>query len=230
MTAQVGKIMEKLQELSNPGYRERMEGFGITPGNAIGVPVPELRKLAKGIGKSVKTARELWITGKHEAMILSTMIFPPEKLTLEEAEKMVGDIKSWDTCDHFAGNLVAKANHELITKLIDRWAHSELEFIRRAAFSVIASIDRSEWYTENNVAHFLRLIISASDDNRNFVKKGVSWALREIGKSSVENRTHALKVADEIMESGTSSGRWIGKNAKTELNSTRVKGRLSIEN
>ena len=230
MSEPVEKIIGELQKFSNSGYRERMESFGIAPGKAIGVPVPDIRRLAKVIAKSAETARELWASGIHEAMILSTMIFPPEHLTQDEAEKMVRNIGSWDICDHFAGNLVARANPELILKVIDEWAHGEPEFVRRAAFSLIASLDQSVWYLESNVIHFLGLIIFVSGDDRNFVKKGINWALREIGKSSPGNRALALKAAEEIIETGTRSGRWIGKNAKAELNSFRVKEKLSTRN
>lgn len=225
----VDGIIEELRGLGNAAYRERMAKFGINPEDAIGVPVPDIRKEAKKIPSSADISRKLWSTGIHEAMILATMTFPPEEMTEEIAAEMIRDVPSWDICDHFTGNLVANSEHSLILKLIDEWANDPEEYVRRAAFSLIASVDHSSMYNHGNVMHFLTLIVKASDDNRNFVKKAVNWALREIGKSSEANRLLALEAADNIIMNGTTAGRWIGSNAKRELGSRKVIDRLSVK-
>ncbi len=229
MEIEITTIINELKKLGNPGYRDRMLKFGITPDNAIGVPVPEIRKVAKKIVHDADISRKLWKSGIHEAMILSTMLFPPDELTAEVANEMIRDVASWDICDHFTGNLVANSGPALILALIGAWAKDTREYVLRAAFSLIASVDHSSMYTNDNVIHFLEIILGASVDHRNFVKKAVNWALREIGKSSAENRLLALKTADAIISNGTPAGRWIGTNAKRELESRKIKDRLSVK-
>ncbi len=225
--AEAEEIIGELKKLARSDYRERMSRFGIDSQNALGVPVPEIRKLSKKFPHTVVVSRKLWATGIHEAMILSTMVFPPAELTAVIANEMVGDIKSWDVCDHFTGNLVANSSPALVIELADTWGSDRREYVRRAAFSLIASVDHSLMYGKENVQHFLCLIRDASDDGRNFVKKAVDWALREIGKSSNQNRLLALAAAEDILNNGSKAGRWIGDNARRELTSKKITDRLS---
>lgn len=229
MESRVKDAIKELRKLANSGYRERMAKFGIEAENAIGVPVPEIRRLAKRMPHNAEISLSLWSTGIHEARILATMLFPPGDLTVEVASEMIGGVASWDICDHLTGNLAANSEPALIMKLIDAWAKDEREYVRRGAFSLIASVGHASMYSNENVEHYLELIKEASDDNRNFVKKSVNWALREIGKSSAENRLLAMKTAEEIASNGTRAGRWIGSSAKRELSGRKLIEKLQAK-
>lgn len=219
-------LIEELEQKAVPKYRENMPKFGIEHVKSLGVPVPEIRKIAKSTAESRGVAMELWKSGLHEAMILSTMIFPPAEVSVEDAEKMVKDIVTWDLCDHFTGNLIAPSR--FVMEVMEFCHSSEEELVKRAAFSLIAQLDQKVWYTPRNVRHFISLIKEASSDGRNFVRKAVSWALREIGKSSPENWRLAVAAANEIIAAGTKASLWIGRDAKRELSSKAVRKRLEI--
>lgn len=222
-----GEIVNRIRILGRNDYRDRMPRFGINSAKAFGVPVPEIRKLAREIPKSAELAMELWATGIHEARIISTLIYPPSQLTWEHANAMIGGVTSWDICDHLTGNLIAGSQPELVLKLLQAWHSDEREFVKRGAYSLIASLDRSSWYQGTRVPYFLDMIKKGSNDSRNYVKKAVSWALREIGKSSAENRILALKTVGEIKELGTPTARWIASDSRRELESPRVLKRFS---
>lgn len=222
-------IVDELRKYEDRDYLKRMVRFGIHPENVLGVSVPNIRKVSKKVPHDVQTSKNLWSSGIHEARILATMIYPPKELNAEDAGTMANDLYSWDLCDHLVGNLIANSETPLILQLIDSWSMETAEYTRRAAFSLIASLDHKEIYTAENVNHFLELIEKASEDNRNFVKKAVNWALREIGKSNQQNWSLALKAAEKIRANKTPAGKWIGSNAVRELQSDDVKRRLSIE-
>ncbi len=228
MPIQLETIFDSLRRLSNKEYKARMGKFGINSENALGIPVPELRRLSKSMAKSREIAEGLWKSKIHEARILSTMVYPPEQLTRDAADEMAETLNSWDLCDHFTGNLVSNADPQLILILLATWASRKEEFAKRAAFSLIASLNHSVWYTKEFTPMFLALIKTASDDERNFVRKAIDWALREIGKSSPENNKMAIKTAHEIIEKGSKSSKWIGMHALKELNSQKVKDNLRV--
>lgn len=214
------ELIEELEKNANQDYGNRMSGFGINDRTALGVPAASVRRIAGSTQPSRQVALELWNSGIHEAMILSTIIFPSDEITLDIAEKMVRDVSTWDICDHLTGNLLSDT--EFIIDLTRRWYMDSGEFVSRAAFSLIAQLDTRIWYTRENVTFFLKMIRDASGDNRNYVRKAVSWALREIGKSSRENLTLALKTAEDIMSTETKSGKRTGREVMKELSSDPV--------
>lgn len=213
-------IIGALMKASSGKYRDNLQKFAINPGEALGVPVPEIRKIAKGVLPGRSIALELWSSGVHEAMILATMVFPPNELTLKEASNMLKEIRSWDLCDHFTGNLVA--NSTIAIRTIADWLQMESEFERRAAFSTIAQLDRRKFYTAENVKFFFNCIRKAATDDRNFVKKAVLWAILAIGKTCREYNSLTILVAKEISGMDSKPAKWIAGRALKELTSGKV--------
>lgn len=219
-----GELIEALRQNSSREYLERMGHFAIPDNGSLGVPVPAIRSIANNAIASVKVAMDLWDSGMHEARILSTLIYPVAELTRNDVYHMAAGLDSWDLCDHFTGNLLSGCDFPL--ELVSLWHMGSGEFIKRAAFSLIASLDSERWYTLENVKTFLAYIEEASVDGRNFVWKAVSWALRAIGKSSPENNSLAIAAAERIGKNGTTSGRRIMREAIRELNSNRIRKKL----
>lgn len=216
-------IVERLKKVSNIDYWNNLRRFSIPQKNSLGIPVPEIRRFARHIEQSRPIAMELWKTGIHEAMILATMVFPPEQLTMEEANVMVGNVDSWDLCDHFTGNLVC--NFRVAIEAAEEWYSRDEEFVKRSAFSIIAQLDRKN-FTEKDVKFFLECILASVEDERNFVAKAVSWALREIGKSCMEYNRLAMDTAIRISEMKSRSAARIGRTVIKELSSRKVRARL----
>lgn len=214
-------IVDRLKKVSNIDYWNNLRRFSIPQKNSLGVPVPEIRRFARYIAHNKSIAMELWKTGIHEAMILATMVFPADELSLDEADLMVQDVDSWDLCDHFTGNLVC--NSAIALEAVKSWYARDEEFVRRSAFSTIAQLDKKINFPENDIVFFLQCIETAADDERNFVNKSVLWAIKEIGKSCFEYNKLALDTAKRLSEANSKSAAKIGKAAIKELNSRKVR-------
>lgn len=212
----VQEIVSELKKYSNHKDREGMARFGINSKFALGVYIPVLRSLAKKIGKNHQLAQDLWKTKIHEARILASMIDEPEKVTEKQMDKWIKDFNSWDLCDQCCMNLFDKL--PLAWKKTGDWAKREREFERRAGFSLIACL---AWYDkkakDKDFIKFFPLIKKYSTDKRNFVKKAVNWALRQIGKRNKNLRIKAIKLAKEIQKIDSPTSRWIAKDAIREL-------------
>ena len=168
---------------------------------------------------------DLWRTGIGEAKILAAMIDDPDKLTEQQMEDWVKDINSWDVCDQICMNLFRK--NQLAWKKILDWSEREEEFVKRTAFSLIACL---AWYDKTaNDQEFLKLlpvIEREAADERNFVKKGVNWALRNIGKRNLNLNKAAINTAKEIQKLNSRVARWIASDAIRELEGDAVQRRL----
>lgn len=210
------EIIQELKKNANPKNVIGMKRFGIQGKNMLGISVTFLRKFAKKIPKDHKLAIGLWNTGIHEAKMLATMIDELEKVTEVQMDKWVKDFDSWDICDGACMNLLCKT--PFVDKKIYEYAKSEKEFVRRTAFTLIAclSFKKKEWKDKDFVKYF-DLIEEYSFDERNFVKKAVNWALRQIGKRNAKLNVKAIKVAERIKKQGTKSAKWIASNALSEL-------------
>lgn len=210
------EIIQELKKNANPKNVIGMKRFGIQGKNMLGISVTFLRKFAKKIPKDHKLAIGLWNTGIHEAKMLATMIDELEKVTEVQMDKWVKDFDSWDICDGACMNLLCKT--PFVDKKIYEYAKSEKEFVRRTAFTLIAclSFKKKEWKDKDFVKYF-DLIEEYSFDERNFVKKAVNWALRQIGKRNAKLNVKAIKVAERIKKQGAKSARWIAGNALSEL-------------
>ncbi|MCK5055284.1 MAG: DNA alkylation repair protein [Candidatus Aminicenantes bacterium] len=222
----VNEIIDKLKEKARPEQLAGMKRFGMATEQRLGVRIPDLRKMAKEIGKNHELALELWQTPIDEARILAGMIAEPQKLTGRQMENWVKDFNSWDVCDQVCMNLFDKTPLPLFEKIHD-WSQRHEEYVKRAGFALIASLARHDkkMADEKFVALF-SLIKNGAADERNFVKKAVNWALRNIGKRNPQLNRLALEVAYEMRQSDSKSARWIAADAVRELESDAVQRRL----
>jgi len=203
-----------------------MARFGMAVEQRLGVSVPDMRKLAKETGKDHKLALELWRTGIAEARMVASMVDDPAELTDEQMEEWVKGIDSWDVCDQVSMNLFEK--NPLAWKKIMDWSERDEEFVKRAAFSLIACL---AWHDkkagDDRFVGLLPVILREATDERNFVKRAVNWALRNIGKRNVNLNRAAISTAKEMKRLDSRAARWIAADALRELESEAVQDRLS---
>ncbi len=219
-------LMERLGTMENPSNREGMARYGIRTEHALGVSMPALRGIAKEIGKDHIIAVNLWESGIHEARILACLIDDPDHVSEEQMEAWVQDFDSWDLCDQCCSNLFDRTPYAR-QKAVE-WAGSEDEFVKRAGFVLMAALSVHDKKAGDAVfLAFLPLIRKASSDERNFVKKAVNWALRQIGKRNRQLNQAAIDIAGELAAAESRSARWIGRDALRELQSEAVRTRLN---
>jgi 3-methyladenine DNA glycosylase AlkD len=219
-------IIKELEELSNPEDVEGMARFGINHMKRYGVRMPELRRIAKNTGKNHELAEKLWNAGYGETRILASLIDDPEKVTEAQMEKWVLDFDSWDVCDQCCMNLFRKT--PFAYKKIFEWSRNEHEFVKRAAFTLIAVLAvHDKQAPDDRFEQLFSLIIEESIDNRNYVKKSVNWALRHIGKKNIHLNRRAIEIAEEIHKIDSKSARWIASDALRELKSEKVQKRFN---
>ena len=191
-----------------------------------GVRMPELRRIAKNTGKNHELAEKLWNAGYGETRILASLIDDPEKVTEAQMEKWVLDFDSWDVCDQCCMNLFRKT--PFAYKKIFEWSRNEHEFVKRAAFTLIAVLAvHDKQAPDDRFEQLFSLIIEESIDNRNYVKKSVNWALRHIGKKNIHLNRRAIEIAEEIHKIDSKSARWIASDALRELKSEKVQKRFN---
>jgi 3-methyladenine DNA glycosylase AlkD len=223
--ASVKDVLDRLQSKAQPEQLKGMAKYGMAVEQRLGVAVPDMRKLAKGIGKDHKLALDLWRTGIAEAKIVAGMVGDPAKLTEEQMEDWVKDIDSWDVCDQVCMNLFEK--NRLAWKKIVDWSEREEEFVKRTAFSMIACL---AWHdkkaSDEKFIELLPVIIRGATDERNFVKKAVNWALRNIGKRNLNLNRAAINTAKEIQRLDSKAARWIAADALRELGGDAIQSRL----
>jgi 3-methyladenine DNA glycosylase AlkD len=223
--ASVKDVLDKLQSKAKPEQLEGMAKYGMTVEQRLGVSVPDMRKLAKEIGKDHKLALDLWSTGIAEARIVAAMVGDPDKLTEEQMEDWVKGINSWDVCDQACMNLFEK--NQLAWKKIVDWSEREEEFVKRTAFSLIACL---AWHdkkaSDEKFIELFPVIIRGARDERNFVKKAVNWALRNIGKRNLNLNEAAINTAKEIRRVDSKAARWVAADAIRELESDAIQSRL----
>lgn len=221
-------VDEALNRLKANAKADRLEGmarYGMAVERRLGVSVPDIRKLAKELGKNHKLALELWKTGIAEAKIVAAMIDEPDKLTERQMEEWVKDINSWDVCDQVCMNLFEKS--PLAWKKILDWSERQEEFVKRTAYALIACLAWHEKKAEDErFIESLQVIKRGATDERNFVKKAVNWALRNIGKRSLNLNEAAIKAAKEIQRIDSKTAHWIASNAIRELESEAIQKRL----
>jgi 3-methyladenine DNA glycosylase AlkD len=219
------EIIKLLSSKRNEYNRSGMSRFGINVDKAFGVSVTELRKLAKEISKDHKLAHELWKSGYHEARILATLIDDWKQVTEKQMDKWVNQFDSWDICDLCCNNLF-RYTPFAYSKAYE-WSNTEKEFVKRAGFVMIAVLAVHDKKADDEIfTEFLELIKQKSDDERNFVKKAVNWALRQIGKRNKNLNKSAIKAAKEILLYKSKAGNWIARNALREIESEIYQKRL----
>lgn len=218
-------MLSRLEALADPQRVEAMPRFGVRAQRAFGVSVPALRKLAREFRYEHALAQRLWDTGIHEARALAAMIDDPALVTEEQLERWAADFSSWDICDCCCGDLFWRTPFAYPKAL--EWARRDEEYVKRAGFSLMAALAREDKRAPDaRIAEFLPAIAAAANDERNFVKKAVSWALREVGKRSPALNSQAIATAQQLRQRASRSARWIATDALRELTGEAVQGRL----
>ena len=211
----VNDVLNELKALSSEDYFMRMNRFGIHFNEAYGVKVPDIRKLAKRVGKNHPLAMELRKTNVHEAQAMAPMIADYKLISESDFDDWVNDFKSWDICDGTC-NLLGKTS--FARDKIDEYADNQSEFAKRTAFVLMCYFAVHEKMKPDDYFYpFFDLIEREASDNRNLVRKAVNWALRQIGKRNVHLRMKAIETAEKILLQNTASARWIARDALREL-------------
>ena len=220
-----GEIVERLRSLENQENVAGMARYGISATNTLGVPVVVLRAMAGEIGKNHGLALELWETAIHECRILASLVAEPDRLTPEVMEAWAGDFDSWDVCDQTCNNLFRKTRfaHEKALS----WSRRQEEFVKRAGFVLMACLAVHDKSAGDDVfLGFLRRVREESNDERNFVKKAVNWALRGIGKRNEALNKAAVQCSRELVDLDSKAAKWVGRDALRELTNEKVLSRL----
>ena len=214
-----------IDELKKHGSKKNLEGmskYGINPLNGFGTPIPHIRNLAKKIGKNHNLALELWETKIHEARLLACMIDDSANVSKSQMNKWVKDFYSWDICDQVCNNLFVFTPFAY-EKAIE-WSGSKKEFVKRAGFVLMATLAvHSKKLKDEDFINLFPVIINESIDERNFVKKAVNWALRQIGKRNIILNRESIITAEKIIELNSKSAKWIAKDAIKELTNPTIK-------
>jgi len=220
------EVVAKLKAMGDPAEAEGMARYGITTDHVYGVRVPELRKLARAIGRDHALAAELWAEGSREARIIAALCDDLKQVSEAQMDAWVKDFNSWEVCDQCCMNLFDK--HASAYRKAMAWSEREEEFVRRAGFAMMASLAvHDKKAADEKFLEFLPYVARAAGDGRNFVKKAVNWALRQIGKRSLFLNKKALEAAREIQAQGSPSARWVAADAIRELESEAVQARLA---
>ncbi|MCU7496052.1 MAG: DNA alkylation repair protein [Ignavibacteria bacterium] len=219
------EVIEYIKSNYNEENVRGMARFGISPVNTFGVSMPMLRSLAKVIGKDHRLALELWETGIHEARILAALTDDPRLVTPPQMEKWVCDFESWDVCDQTCSNLFDKT--PFAYRKAHEWSLRPEEFVKRAGFVLMAALAVHNKKADDEMfLEFLSVIEREACDERNFVKKAVNWALRQIGKRKLGLMAPAKKTAERILKLDSKSARWIARDALRELNDEKILARI----
>ncbi len=210
------QVIAELKKHTNEKNIEGMKRYGIKTDNAIGVGMVLLKEVAKEIGKDHALGMDLWASEYREARHLAYLISDHKQLTKKQMESWVKDFDSWDICDGTCMHLFRKSPYAFDYAFI--WAKKKSEFVRRAGFTLMATLAvHDKKRDDNEFLHFFPLIAEHASDERNFVKKAVNWALRQIGKRSAFLKREALALAYEIREQESKAARWVANDAIREL-------------
>jgi 3-methyladenine DNA glycosylase AlkD len=223
---QYDDIIRRIRELADPRAVEGMARFGINTENNYGISVYTLRKMARETGRDHELARHLWESGIHDARLLACFVDLPERVTGAQMESWVKDFDSWDVCDLCCSNLFDRTG--LAHGKAVAWSQREEEFVKRAGFVLMAALSvHDKKAADEDFIRFLPLVKKGSTDERNFVKKAVNWALRQIGKRNMNLNKAATAAAEEIKEIDSRSARWIASDALRELTGEAVQKRMN---
>lgn len=221
----VEAVLSALRGFARSDQLEGMARYGMAVEGRLGVNIPVLRKMAKNLGRDHALALKLWESEIAEARILAAMIADPTQLTEVQMEAWVQDFNSWDVCDQVCLNLFDKT--PFAWDKVRQWATRSEEFVKRAAFALIACL---AWHnaqaSDDAFIQFIPLIVDAAQDERNYVKKSVSWALRQIGKRNLKLHQIAIHTAEELAKSASKSARWIASDVLKDLTRLEVHERL----
>lgn len=221
------RVLAWLHDCGDPDNLAGMSRFGIETQAALGVPNSVLRPLARKIKRNHERAEALWQTGIREARILACFTDEPKQVTAEQAMRWAAEFNSWEIVDHAASLFVDARLHDA---LIETMVADEREFVRRTGFAMMAwGAVHLKKEPDTVMEAWLPLIERHASDGRNFVKKAVSWALRQIGKRSLTLHAPALDLAERLSTSEDKPTRWVGRDAVRELTAQKTLDRLKAK-
>ena len=210
---------------ARPAELAGMARFGINPEGRLGLSMPAIRRIAKTLGHDHELALGLWDTGIPDARIVAGMVAEPTKLTSDQMDAWVKGFSSWDVCDQVCASAFRAS--PLAWSKLPVWAARKEEFVRRAAFALLATLAvHDKMASDERFVAMLPLIETAADDERNFVKKAVNWALRNMGKRNSFLSAAVIESSQRIQQMDSRSPRWIAADALRELTSEAVQKRL----
>lgn len=222
------EVVAELRALGSEKNRAGMARFGIRTDRAFGISMQQLRPLARKYRKNHALALALWDSGFHEARVLASLIDDPKSVTSRQMDSWAADFDSWDVCDQACMKLFVRT--PFVDDKIAKWAKDKREFVRRAGFALLAAYAvHGKGVPDASYRRLLPLIEEYSTDERNFVRKAVNWALRQIGKRSPALHKPALALSKKLAASEDKTARWIGKDAVKELTDPSQLGRLGLE-
>ena len=214
--ARVGEALTWLERRGTKRNRDGMARYGIIAPKSFGVSVATIRELGKRLGRDHELALALWDTGWYEARMLTPFVDEPARVTPSQMDRWARDFDNWAICDGVCFHLFDRTPHAW--NKIEQWSTRREEFVKRAAFALLASVAlHDKKAPDAPFVKSLPLIEQAADDERNFVKKGVSWALRSIGRRNATLRAASVAVAQRLSESSDPAARWVGKDALRDL-------------
>jgi 3-methyladenine DNA glycosylase AlkD len=217
-------ILSTLKSMASSDHFDKLKRFGINQKTALGVQIPAIRNLAKSIGVNSELATQLLTSNIHEAKILASIIDDPKQLTEEKVEQYISRFDSWDVCDQTCNLLQRSVFSE---KLIFSLYNDNEEFRKRTAFVIIcSSAVHNKKAPNNQFLDYLELIEKEAWDERNFVRKAVNWALRQIGKRNIFLHQKAIECAERIQQQPFKSAKWIARDALRELHNEKIISRL----
>ena len=212
----VAEVLSRLRSMQNPAAVAALARQGVTPRAALGLSVPQLKKLAEEIGVDRLIAQQLWASGIHDARVLASLVDDPARVTPKQMERWVRDFDSWALCDACCFNLFHKTPFAYAKAVA--WSARKEEYVKRAAFSLVAALALNDAKASDpEFLRFIPIIKREAGDDRNFVKRSVSWALGEIGKRNKALRKVALETAKELERMESKAARWIAADATKEL-------------
>jgi 3-methyladenine DNA glycosylase AlkD len=223
---QVQGVVAWLKRSGQKRYRDGMARFSIPADKAFGIPVGDLRKYAKSLRRNHELAAALWVTGWYEARLLAAFLAEPARVTPAEMDRWCQDFDNWAVCDTVCFHLYDRTPHAW--RKIKEWSKRKDEFEKRAAFALLASLALHDKVTSDEpFADCLPLIERAATDERNFVKKGVVWALRGVGGRSSALHAAAVALAQHLAAADDPTSRWVGSTTLRELRSPAAAKRLA---
>jgi len=222
----VPQIIAWLERKGSRKNRGGMARYAIVADKVFGVSVADIRTLAKSIGRDHALALALWKTGWYEARMLTAFVDEPDRVTPAQMDRWAGDFDNWAICDTLCFHLFDRTPHAW--QKIRAWSTRKEEFVKRAAFALMAGVAlHVKQSPDRPFLRGLALIERAAGDERNFVRKGVSWALRSVGSRSAALHQPSVALAKRLAASSDAAARWIGRDALRDLTRPMVRRKLA---
>ena len=221
------EVLTQLERRATKRIREEMgPRYGVHTDKAFGVPIAALKAVAKRLGRNHELAAALWDTGWYEARIVASFVDDPAHVTSPQMDRWCRDFDNWGICDTVCFHLFDRTPHAF--RKVDEWSKGRDEFVKRAAFALLACLALHDTGADDEAfARRLPLVERAASDERNFVKKSVSWALRAIGRRNRALNAAAVAVAERLSVAPEPAARWVGKDVLREITRPAVTRRLA---